>query len=50
MSSFTKKYTDEEMNDALEALLIGGERIETAVYCVFKATGFFDSNRRIIAG
>lgn len=50
MSSFTKKYTDEEMNAALEKLLIGGERLETAVYCVFKQTGFFASNRNIITG
>lgn len=50
MSSFTKKYTDEEMNSALEALLIGGERLETAVYCLFKQTGFFASNRNIITG
>lgn len=50
MSSFTKKYTDEEMNAALEVLLIGGERLETAVYCVFKQTGFFASNRNIITG
>lgn len=50
MSSFTKKYTDEEMNAALEKLLIGGERLETAVYCVFKATGFFESNRNITTG
>lgn len=38
MSSFTKKYTDEEMNYALSTLLICGERLETAVYCLFKAT------------
>lgn len=50
MSSFTKKYTDEEMNAALEKLLIGCERLETAVYCVFKQTGFFASNRNIITG
>lgn len=50
MSSFTKKYTDEEMNAVLETLLIGGERLETAVYCVFKQTGFFASNRNIITG
>ncbi|MEZ3455144.1 MAG: hypothetical protein K1W17_12385 [Oscillospiraceae bacterium] len=50
MSSFTKKYTDEEMNYALSTLLIGGERLETAVYCLFKATGFFASNRDIITG
>ena len=50
MSSFTKKYTDEEMNAALEKLLIGGEHLETAVYCVFKQTGFFASNRNIITG
>lgn len=50
MSNFTKKYTDEEMNAALEKLLIGGERLETAVYCVFKQTGFFASNRNIITG
>lgn len=50
MSSFTKKYSDEEMNAALGELLIGGERLETAVYCIFKATGFFESNRNIVTG
>lgn len=50
MSSFTKKYTDEEMNAALGELLIGDERLETAVYCLFKATGFFESNRDVITG
>lgn len=50
MSSFTKKYNDEEMNAALGALLIGGERLETAMYCIFKATGFFESNRNVIPG
>ena len=43
MSSFTKKYNDEEMNAALGELLIGGERLETAIYGVFKETGFFAS-------
>lgn len=50
MSSFTKKYTDEEMNAALGELLLGGERLETAVYCLFKATGFFASEGDIITG
>ena len=50
MSSFTKKYNDEEMNTALGALLMGGERLETAMYCLFKATGFFESNRNVITG
>ena len=50
MSSFTKKYNDEEMNAALGELLIGGERLEAAVYCLFKATGFFESNRDVITG
>lgn len=50
MSSFTKKYNDEEMNAALGTLLIGGERLETAMYCLFKSTGFFASNRDIITG
>ena len=50
MSSFTKKYNDEEMNTALGALLMGGERLETAMYCLFKATGFFESNRDVITG
>ena len=50
MSSFTKKYNDEEMNAALGELLIGGERLETAMYCLFKATGFFESNRNVITG
>lgn len=50
MSSITKKFTDEEMNDALGTLLIGGEDLETAVYCLFKSTGFFASNRVIIMG
>ena len=50
MSSFTKKYTDEEMNAALGELLIGGEHLETAIYCAFKATGFFESVRNILIG
>lgn len=50
MSSFTKKYTDEEMNAALEKLLIGSERLETAVYCLFKPTGFFARSSDIITG
>ena len=50
MSSFTKKYTDEEMNAALGELLIWEEYLETAVYCIFKDTGFFASNRNIIMG
>lgn len=50
MSSFTKKYNDEEMNAALGELLIGGEHLETAVYCTFKETGFFASNRNYIIG
>lgn len=50
MSSFTKKYTDEEMNNALGELLIGGEHLETAVYCIFKETGFFARNSVITTG
>lgn len=50
MSSFTKKYTDEEMTEALGVLLMAGERLETAVYCIFKPSGFFESNRNIVAG
>ncbi len=50
MSSFTKKYNEEEMNAALGELLIGGEHLETAMYCLFKETGFFASNRNIITG
>ena len=50
MSSFTKKYTDEEMNAALGELLIGGERLETAMYCLFKETGFFASEGSVITG
>lgn len=50
MSSLTKKFTDEEMNAALGELLIGGECLETAVYCLFKPTGFFASSRDVITG
>lgn len=50
MSSFTKKYTDEEMNAALEKLLIGSERLETVVYCLFKPTGFLAGSSDIITG
>ena len=50
MSSFTKKYNDEEMNAALGEMLIGSEYLETAVYCVFKDTGFFASSRNVIMG
>ena len=50
MSSFTKQFSDEEMNTALEELLTPGEHLETAVYCIFKATGFWESNSRVIMG
>ncbi len=50
MSSLTKKFTDEEMDAALGELLMAGEHLETAVYCLFKATGFFASNRTLIIG
>lgn len=38
------------MKTSLGAFLQEGETLETAVYCVFKATGFFASNRHMIMG
>lgn len=49
-SSLTKKYNETEMTQMLEELLFAGERIETALYCLYKDTGFFASNRHVTAG
>ena len=50
MSNFKKKYTDEEMNTTLGELLMGGERLETAIFCYFKATGFLTSHWNMVTG
>ena len=50
MSSFTKKYNDEEMNATLGKLLMGGERLETAIFCYFEATGFLTSHWNMVTG
>ncbi len=50
MNLYTQKYNEEEMMQILSRLLIAGESIKTALYCVYKQTGFFASNRNIIAG
>lgn len=50
MSSLTKKFTEEEMLQMLGELLYSGENIITALYCIYKGTGFFASSSDIIAG
>lgn len=44
------KYNEETMLHALGSLLTEGEAIESAVYCMFKSTGFWASSRNIITG
>lgn len=44
------KQNEETMFQALGSLLTEGEAIESAVFCVYKATGFWASNRSIITG
>lgn len=43
-SVFNKKINEEEMLGMLGQLLLPGESITAAVYCVFHDTGFFASN------
>lgn len=44
------KQNEETMFQTLGSLLTEGESIESAVFCVYKATGFWASNRSIITG
>lgn len=46
----TLKYSEPQMLSMLGALLLPGAKISTAVYCVYKQTGFFASNRNVIPG
>ena len=50
MSVLTKKFDEEEMLNMLGELLFAGESITSALYCVYKGTGFFASNRNVIPG
>lgn len=50
MSSLTKKFNEEEMLQMLGKLLYTGESITAALYCIYKSTGFFASNRNVIPG
>ena len=50
LSSLTKKFTEGEMLQMLGELLYAGEHITTALYCIYKGTGFFASSSDIIAG
>ncbi|MCM1523898.1 MAG: hypothetical protein NC120_05515 [Ruminococcus sp.] len=50
MSYLNKKFNENEMMSALGELLVTGESIQAAVYCVFKPTGFFAHSSNIIAG
>ncbi len=50
MNLYTQKYNEEEMMQILCQLLNAGESIKTALYCVYKGTGFFASYRNIVAG
>lgn len=44
------KQNEETMFYALGSLLTEGETIESAVFCVYKPTGFWASSRNIISG
>lgn len=44
------KQNEETMLYALGSLLTEGETIESAVFCVYKPTGFWASSRNIISG
>lgn len=50
MSVLKTKFDEDEMLNMLSELLIGGESIITALYCIYKDTGFFASNRRVDPG
>ncbi len=50
MSMLTEPVNEENMYETLNRLLYPGEKIEAAVYCVFRQTGFFASNRNSTYG
>lgn len=50
MSYVNKTFSEQDMMSVLGELLAEGEGIETAVYCIFKPTGFFSGYRNIIMG
>ena len=50
MSVLNKKFNEDEMLNMLSELLIGGESIIAALYCIYKDTGFFASNRNVVPG
>ena len=50
MSMLTEPVSEENMHETLGRLLYPGEEIETAVYCTFRETGFFASNRNTTCG
>ena len=50
MSVLTKKFDEDEMYRMLGELLYADESITTALYCVYKDTGFFASNRHVVPG
>lgn len=50
MRGLAQVFNESEMTRALQPLLSEGEAVEAAVYCLFKATGFWASNRSIITG
>ena len=50
MSVLTTKFNEDEMLNMLGELLYAGESITAALYCIYKDTGFFASNRNVIPG
>ena len=50
MSVLSKKFNEDEMLNMLGELLYTGESITAALYCIYKDTGFFASNRNVVPG
>ena len=50
MSMLTEPVSEESMYETLGSLLFPGEKTEAAIYCTFRQTGFFASNKSIIYG
>lgn len=50
MRRLAQAFNEAEMTRTLQSLLSEGETVESAVYCIYKATGFWASNRSIITG
>ena len=50
MGVLTTKFDEDEMLNMLGELLYAGESITAALYCVYKSTGFFASNRNVVPG